>query len=79
MNPEIITGDILDQNVDIVVNSWNRNIIPCWLLLPQGICVTICPQDAIKLEKVKENPCLKRNPIQFICGNKYSEVFVFEK
>lgn len=32
-----ITGDILGQKVDVVVNSWNRNIIPWWLLLPQGV------------------------------------------
>jgi len=39
-DPQIITvvkGDLLDQNVDVIVNSWNRNIIPWWLLLPQGV------------------------------------------
>lgn len=41
MNIEIITGDLLDQNVEIIVNSWNRNIIPWWLLLPQGVSGTI--------------------------------------
>jgi len=30
-------GDILDQSVDVIVNAWNRNIIPWWLLLPQGV------------------------------------------
>lgn len=30
-------GDILQQKVDVIVNSWNRNIIPWWLLLPQGV------------------------------------------
>ena len=31
-------GDLLDQtDVDVIVNSWNRNFIPWWLLLPQGI------------------------------------------
>lgn len=37
MKPEIIAGDMLDQNVEVIVNSWNRNIIPWWLLLPQGV------------------------------------------
>jgi O-acetyl-ADP-ribose deacetylase (regulator of RNase III) len=36
-NITIIEGDLLDQNVDVIVNSWNRNIIPWWLLLPQGV------------------------------------------
>ena len=33
----VIEGDLLDQQVDVIVNSWNRNIIPWWLLLPQGV------------------------------------------
>ena len=37
MKFEIIDGDILNQDVDVIVNSWNRNIIPWWLLLPQGV------------------------------------------
>ena len=30
-------GDLLDQDIEVIVNSWNRNIIPWWLLLPQGV------------------------------------------
>jgi O-acetyl-ADP-ribose deacetylase (regulator of RNase III) len=30
-------GDLLDQDVDAIVNAWNRNLIPWWLLLPQGV------------------------------------------
>ena len=37
MIPEIIYGDLLDQDVEVIVNAWNRNIIPWWLLLPQGV------------------------------------------
>jgi len=37
MNIAIIQGDLLDQDVDVIVNAWNRNIIPWWLLLPQGV------------------------------------------
>ena len=37
MNPTLIFGDILQQKVDAIVNPWNRNIIPWWLLWPQGV------------------------------------------
>lgn len=37
MQPEIILGNLLDQPVEVIVNTWNRNIIPWWLLLPQGV------------------------------------------
>ena len=40
-NIEIVHGDLLDQPVDVIVNAWNRNIIPWWLLLPQGVSGTI--------------------------------------
>lgn len=33
----IVEGDLLDQDVEVIVNAWNRNIIPWWLLLPQGV------------------------------------------
>ncbi len=41
MKIEIVKGDILKQDVDVIVNSWNRNIIPWWLLLPQGVSAAI--------------------------------------
>lgn len=37
MEPLVVSGDLLDQPVEAIVNSWNRNIIPWWLLLPQGV------------------------------------------
>ncbi len=37
MQIEVVNGDLLDQPVDVIVNAWNRNIIPWWLLLPQGV------------------------------------------
>ena len=37
MKAKVIKGDLLDQKVDAIVNAWNRNIIPWWLLLPQGV------------------------------------------
>lgn len=33
----IVEGDLLDQPAEVLVNAWNRNIIPWWLLLPQGV------------------------------------------
>ena len=37
MQPKIVTGDLLDQNVEAIVNPWNRNFIPAWLLWPHGV------------------------------------------
>ena len=37
MNVTAVDGDLLDQDVDVIVNAWNRNIIPWWLLIPQGV------------------------------------------
>jgi len=37
MDAIIVEGDLLDQRTDAIVNAWNRNIIPWWLLLPQGV------------------------------------------
>lgn len=37
MKLQLVQGDLLDQDVDVIVNAWNRNIIPWWLLLPQGV------------------------------------------
>jgi O-acetyl-ADP-ribose deacetylase (regulator of RNase III) len=34
---EVVAGDLLDQPVEAIVNAWNRNTIPWWLLLPQGV------------------------------------------
>lgn len=41
MKVAIVDGDLLDQGVEVIVNAWNRNIIPWWLLLPQGVSGTI--------------------------------------
>lgn len=37
MNAVVVQGDLLDQPVEVIVNAWNRNFIPWWLLLPQGV------------------------------------------
>lgn len=36
-NITVVEGDLLDQDVEVIVNARNRNIIPWWLLLPQGV------------------------------------------
>lgn len=41
MTPRVTDGDILEQSVDVIVNAWNRNVIPWWLLLPQGVAGAI--------------------------------------
>ena len=37
MKVTVVEGNLLDEDVDVIVNAWNRNIIPWWLLLPQGV------------------------------------------
>jgi len=33
----IVDSDLLAQDVEAIVNAWNRNLIPWRLLLPQGV------------------------------------------
>ncbi len=37
MNIQLVSGDLLDQKVEVIVNAWNRNLIPWWLLWPHGV------------------------------------------
>lgn len=37
MRVSVVQGDLLEQDVEAIVNPWNRNFIPWWLLLPQGV------------------------------------------
>ena len=37
MTVRVVSGDLLDQEVEVIVNAWNRNLIPWWLLLPHGV------------------------------------------
>jgi O-acetyl-ADP-ribose deacetylase (regulator of RNase III) len=48
MKAKVINGDLLDQNVDVIVNAWNRNFIPWWLLLPQGVSGAIKKRAGLK-------------------------------
>jgi O-acetyl-ADP-ribose deacetylase len=38
---QIIEGNLLDQDVDVIVNAWNRSVVPWRLLVPQGISADI--------------------------------------
>ena len=33
----LVHGDIANARVDAIINAWNRNFIPDWLLVPQGV------------------------------------------
>jgi O-acetyl-ADP-ribose deacetylase len=44
MQVEVVRGDLLEQPVEAIVNAWNRNVIPWWLLLPQGVSGAIKKQ-----------------------------------
>lgn len=37
MKYSVVEGDLLEQDVEVIVNAWNRNVIPWWLLIPQGV------------------------------------------
>ena len=37
MAVQVVSGDLLELDVDVIVNAWNQNLIPWWLLLPQGV------------------------------------------
>jgi len=43
-----VTGDLLTQPVDVIVNAWNRNLFPWWLLLPQGVSGAIKRQAGLE-------------------------------
>jgi len=34
---EKVEGNLLDQKVAAIVNAWNQNLIPYWLLVTQGV------------------------------------------
>jgi O-acetyl-ADP-ribose deacetylase (regulator of RNase III) len=49
---KVVKGDLLKQPVEVIVNAWNRNLIPWWLLLPQGVSRAI--KKAAGIEPFKE-------------------------
>ena len=61
MKASVIDGDLLKQDVDVIVNSWNRNIIPWWLLLPQGVSGAI--KNKAGYQPFKELPKFQSIPL----------------
>lgn len=51
MKIEVVTGNLFNQKVDAIVNPWNRNIIPHWLIIKQGIAKGIEAQGGIEIFK----------------------------
>lgn len=45
---QLVHGNLLDQNVEVIVNSWNQNFIPYFLLLPQGVSGAIKKKAGLK-------------------------------
>jgi O-acetyl-ADP-ribose deacetylase (regulator of RNase III) len=37
MRFRVVEGNLVEQDVEVIINAWNRNIFPWWLLLPQGV------------------------------------------
>lgn len=37
MHLTIVEGDLLDQPADAIVNAWNQNAVPWWVLNPKGV------------------------------------------
>ncbi len=61
MEVQIVEGDLLGQDVDVIVNPWNRNIIPWWLLLPQGVSGAIKRRGGTgRFASVKADPAWRR-------------------
>ncbi len=48
MELRIVDGDLLSQDVEVIVNAWNRNLIPWWLLIPQGVSGAIKRRGGLK-------------------------------
>jgi len=54
----IVDGDLLTQKVDAIVNPWNRNVIPWWLLIPHGVSGAIKQRAGLEpfIEVAKSGP-----------------------
>lgn len=48
MQVSVVEGDLLEQPVECIVNAWNRNIIPWWLLIPHGVSGAIKKQGGLQ-------------------------------
>lgn len=41
MDVTVVSGELLYQQTEAIVNPWNQNILPWWLLVPHGVSGTI--------------------------------------
>jgi O-acetyl-ADP-ribose deacetylase (regulator of RNase III) len=41
MSLSYVHAELLDQRVDAIVSPWNRNLLPWWLTLPEGVSAAI--------------------------------------
>jgi O-acetyl-ADP-ribose deacetylase (regulator of RNase III) len=57
----VCEGDLLNQDVEVIVNAWNRNLFPWWLLLPQGVSGAI--KQRAGLEPFRELARMKMIPL----------------
>ena len=48
MDVEIETGNIINADTEVIVNAWNRNILPWFLLIPVGVAGAIKKAAGIK-------------------------------
>ncbi len=60
MDVKIEYGNIVDAKTEVIVNAWNRNIIPWFLLIPQGVSGAIKKKAGFK----PFNELLKAGPIK---------------
>jgi O-acetyl-ADP-ribose deacetylase (regulator of RNase III) len=58
---QIFEGDLLNQDAEVIVNAWNRNIFPWWFLLPQGVSGAI--KRRAGLEPFRELAKMKMIPL----------------
>ncbi|MFN9365553.1 MAG: macro domain-containing protein [Planctomycetota bacterium] len=71
MNVTVVEGDLLDQNVEVIVNAWNRNLIPWWLLIPQGVSGAIKKRGGLEpfRELGRMGPIPLGHAVQTTAGN----------
>jgi O-acetyl-ADP-ribose deacetylase len=55
---QVIHGDIADLKCEAIVNAWNRNVIPWFLLFPHGVSGSIKRKggSAIFIELMRKGP-----------------------
>ena len=71
MSLEIVEGDLLKQSVEVIVNSWNKNFIPWWLLLPQGVSGQIKKEGGFEpFKEIKKKGLMKTGSAVFTSAGK---------